>query len=637
MLKLNLSSYLLTIIIWQVAGLAIVLTKNEQTAYWLYRIFTLSTIGFLYAFLPLSLTIIDHKKTMIVTGVAVVLFLLSILVVSSRYFSFELYLGKGGFYIPISAKTMTYVSMPALIMFLIGALKTQVSLKAQSSALIRHRLYYFTAASVLVLGSLLTNLTPLKNYPVDLLLALSSGFIIHYAVFQKRVLNIRKVFKKVGLYAVLLVTSTGMFTLLIYLRSLISDSAVPYYTILPALMTLFVFFIFMTKYNNADISSKSSNIFFPGSSIYQLSLHNYKYKVLELHNFDSIFSSFHDTLSNDLPLSWLEIHHLDRSSGELLLVFSKDKKTNGSRAIQIGSQLISLLKSNEIVIIDELELDQSYNGIAAHLNDIYSELLPDIILPIKIASEVIVIISMKMSGKEEFFLDKEDQAYILKLNRYTTEAVTRSFAHEQLQQEVFNKENLIIDINHRVKNNLQMIAGLLSLQGFSTNNNDTKAALETAQQRIRTIAKIHEMLYIRDVMSTVNLKDYLDAVIAGFYPETSSGKEILFKINIPDIEVETEKALTICLIVNELVSNSVKYAFPERDSGIINISLNITADGYLLCVIMDDGIGYNPEITKSSGIGHSLVDNFIKKQLKGSWDITSGNGTKHKILIPMTT
>ena len=181
-----------------------------------------------------------------------------------------------------------------------------------------------------------------------------------------------------------------------------------------------------------------------------------------------------------------------------------------------------------------------------------------------------------------------------------------------------------------------MISGLPALQAMSTENTDTRDSLNTAEQRIRIIAKNHEMLYIKGVVKTVNMREHITEVINGFHPLNKSSR-ISFMLNIPDIEVESEKALTICMIVDELVSSSVKYAFIGEQEGIISVNRFQESPDALLCEIRDNGRGFTDDTHRhgSSGIGHRLIESFVIKQLSGRWKINSEKGTRHRLKIPL--
>jgi two-component sensor histidine kinase len=475
-------------------------------------------------------------------------------------------------------------------------------------------------------------MSPLKDYPVDVLCTILGGFLLAYAVLKNRLLRIGKTFLRGLLFFIFISGATGIYMLLLFLISKAAGYELSFYSIIPALITFFIIFSLLPK-----------QLTFIGRTLtmrtrtYKQSISDFEDQTRKLQEVPAVFEQLNNALSNLFMLEQIDIHLLDRRADEMNKVYSnpEDKKDHINTGILTNSPLIRTLKNEDILIVDEQSSTEGIDNILFQLKTICGERLPDIVLPLKI-SEDLIGISMIKFGESAHFLDKEDIIFLLELNKLTSEAVTRAYAFEQMEQEVFKTENLIKDINHRVKNNLQMISGLLALQSLSATNPEVVSALNTAERRIKIIAKIHEMLYIRGVMETVNLKTYIEEVLKGFYTIITENR-INIRAEIVDIEVETEKALTICLIVNELVANAVKYAYPADSRGEIRILINKKDDHTINCLISDKGIGCKEAGKEKTaiGIGHNLVNSFIKTQLKGSWEISCENGTEHQILIPL--
>jgi two-component sensor histidine kinase len=184
------------------------------------------------------------------------------------------------------------------------------------------------------------------------------------------------------------------------------------------------------------------------------------------------------------------------------------------------------------------------------------------------------------------------------------------------------KELLLREIHHRVKNNLQTTMSLLNMQTSYLSNNDAIEALRNSQQRIYSMSLVHQKLYQSDDLYTINMKDYIQE-LAGYLGENFgiSGK-ITFQFNLDKIYMDLAQAIPVGLIVNESLTNALKYAFPGEKKGIIKIQLTKQANSELLLCISDDGIGLPDSIDyePSRTLGLNLITG-LASQLQGSVEI----------------
>lgn len=194
------------------------------------------------------------------------------------------------------------------------------------------------------------------------------------------------------------------------------------------------------------------------------------------------------------------------------------------------------------------------------------------------------------------------------------------------------KEYLIKEIHHRVKNNLQIISSLLQLQSRHLDEPHAIEALNDGESRVKSMAIIHQHLYTEDNLNQVNITSYIDNLITNLKSSYQSPDvEVLFHQDIEDIALDVGDMIPIGLIVNELITNSLKYAFNDRDKGNIWISIKPEQSG-LKIEIKDDGVGMNPKQV-SKGFGTRLIKAFIRK-LDATMDIVIKDGTTVKITVP---
>ena len=219
-----------------------------------------------------------------------------------------------------------------------------------------------------------------------------------------------------------------------------------------------------------------------------------------------------------------------------------------------------------------------------------------------------------------------------------TDITERKQAEEQIKSNLKEKETLLHEIHHRVKNNLTVIASLLKLQANSMEDERIKAALSDSQSRVQAMSDIHEILYTSENLSTLDMNSYLTKLTRDVIQNYTLGTKVNFKIEAELILVGSRQASPIGLIVNELITNSLKYAFPDTKEGEIKINLQKTADQIEL-TYMDNGIGIpeNFDWYNTKSMGLNLVKILAENQLDGSIDMESNNGTKFTIKFNIDT
>ena len=196
------------------------------------------------------------------------------------------------------------------------------------------------------------------------------------------------------------------------------------------------------------------------------------------------------------------------------------------------------------------------------------------------------------------------------------------------------KETLLQEIHHRVKNNLQFISSLLRLQSEHIEDEKALGALQEGQDRVQSMALIHQHLYQEDNLKGVDMKDYFTKLIRGLFETYNIRKDqVLLQLNIEDLNLDIDTVVPVGLIVNELVSNSLKYAFPNSRKGMITVDL-LECDEKLLISVADDGLGINQETQATLGesFGYRLI-HVLKDQMKADLEIDVSQGTRVTIRI----
>jgi len=215
--------------------------------------------------------------------------------------------------------------------------------------------------------------------------------------------------------------------------------------------------------------------------------------------------------------------------------------------------------------------------------------------------------------------------------------VTEQRAGEQrLRDAVVEKEVLLKEIHHRVKNNLQIISSLLSFQSRQVTDKTALAAFRESQDRVRSMALFHEKLYQAKDLAHIELADYLRQMAQMLrHTYGLGGVEIALNVRAEGVHIGVDTAVPCGLIANELITNSLKYAFPAGRPGSIDVELTRREDGGFTFVIADDGVGIPPEvdIQKSPSLGLQLVMALVE-QMDGTISVERGHGTRFEVSVP---
>ena len=206
---------------------------------------------------------------------------------------------------------------------------------------------------------------------------------------------------------------------------------------------------------------------------------------------------------------------------------------------------------------------------------------------------------------------------------------------KQIADALEEKKVLLQEIHHRVKNNLAVIISLLKLQSLNIEDEGIIAIFQDSEHRIRAMSLVHEMLYKTKDLSHIDFGSYIETLTQTMLRTYIVSPAIVkVKIDIKDIQLNTDSSITIGLVINELVSNAMKHAFPGGRSGEMSITMKkIDSENNYEILIKDNGVGM-PEgidIRNTDTLGLKMVTNMVERQLSGSIEMKSEGGTEYKI------
>lgn len=199
----------------------------------------------------------------------------------------------------------------------------------------------------------------------------------------------------------------------------------------------------------------------------------------------------------------------------------------------------------------------------------------------------------------------------------------------ELEKALQEKDMLIREINHRVKNDLMIISSLLNLQAKYVKDKEDLILFKEAQARAKSMAMLHEKLYQSGEYRSIEFGEYLKGLLRDlYYAFVPQPEKISLEMDIENVELDVKFAMPLALIVNELFTNAIKHAFPYG-KGTIKVTFK-RKDGYYILIVSDDGIGLPEDFDLNKKFGLSIV-NALTKQIGGELSVDSNNGTQFMV------
>ena len=264
-------------------------------------------------------------------------------------------------------------------------------------------------------------------------------------------------------------------------------------------------------------------------------------------------------------------------------------------------------------------------------------------LRVQAASPMVAIIVLTGSVDTKLAiktLQKGGQDYLVKgaiggntLSRIIRYAIERKHGEIALRSALREKEVLLKEIHHRVKNNMQIIYSLLNIQSRHFKDKDVRNMLREVQNRVRSMALLHEKLYQSRDLARIEFGDYIQKLAFGLYHSFGvNPDDIKLKINVDSVSLGVNTAIPCGLIINELVTNSLRHAFPSGKRGRVSIDLLFHHDKELRLAVRDDGVGLpkNLDFRNTESLGLQLVNTLVE-QLEGDIKLDRRSGTSFKI------
>jgi PAS domain S-box-containing protein len=258
-------------------------------------------------------------------------------------------------------------------------------------------------------------------------------------------------------------------------------------------------------------------------------------------------------------------------------------------------------------------------------------------IPLRVGEQPVGIIELWESRRRREFT-ADEIALCNAIAHNAVIALENAHLYERIQASLQEKEVLLQEIHHRVKNNLQIISSLLNLQATRLGESPALDALRDSQDRVRSMALVHEKLYQSRDLAWIDFASYADALAGSLFSSyRARARGISLHTRVDDVFMSIERAIPCGLILSELVSNALKHAFPDGGSGEIIVGLH-SQDGSSVLTVVDDGVGLPPgiDVDHRGSLGLQLV-NTLAAQLDGTLTLERKGGTTVTVTFPDVT
>ena len=226
----------------------------------------------------------------------------------------------------------------------------------------------------------------------------------------------------------------------------------------------------------------------------------------------------------------------------------------------------------------------------------------------------------------------DSEGNVVQMIEYSLDITERKQAEEQIKSSLQEKEVLLHEIHHRVKNNMQVISSLLNLQEREIGDERLNEIFENCRNRISAMALVHDNLYRSNDLANINFSEYISSLASTLFQTYRTTGRIALKMDLEDISLSIDSAIPCGLILNELISNSLKHAFPGDREGEIRIDLCSDSDDNITLIVSNNGVEFPADLDfrNTESLGLQLV-NILTQQLDGTIELDRSSGTAFKI------
>ncbi len=643
--------YLFGMLAWQSGQTLVAFTSSEDVAILGYRIIAVVAPLFGFAYVMFVRNLLDKQTHRfvapfgyLVTSIAALAFALSpstgILGVYQD--DLPLFLPQIGI-----GPTLTGVMVYACLLY--GLVLLIHARQVTSSPLQRTRLtYLMIGVPVVVIGSSLNYVPAWQIYPVDMASNVINALLIAFVILRYQLLDIHVVVGKGLRYSITTIIVSAIYFTLVSLSVQVFHFVSGYQVAVLSIVMGILAAVVVQPLRDG-IQRRVDRQFF--GERYDAT------QMLERLSSNAATLLDPDTLANMILTEVSDTLHIERGAYYL-------KNENGGYALVASSGVPSIAGSvlrpdhpvvlhlgsqRQVISAQTLEWLPRMRALRLEERTQWDALSPALLIPV-VAKDALVgllILGPKLSGID---YDADDHLTLMTVANQTAvstenarlyadvqhQLAERQRAEARILESLHEKEVLLKEIHHRVKNNLQIVHSLLSLQGRQATDAATVEVLRDSQNRIRSMALIHERLYKSENLADIDFADYLPKLATHLHRSYAvNGRKVSVVVNRASVRLPLDLALPCALIASELISNALKHAFVGRNEGVVCIQMLQSSAGLVELEVSDDGIGMPQEIVAnvSPPLGMQLIAGLVR-QLEGTLTIERSAGARFTINFP---
>jgi two-component sensor histidine kinase len=640
--------------VWQAGQAVVAFTSDADVALTGYRLVAAfaPSLGFFYAMFVRELVNVRTDRWLVplgyilVFGSPLITFLGGELVVASVYLEpgFAMFLPNLG--------PGAYILGLAVYGFMLYALFHLVRARAlTTSSIERNRLtYLIIGVPVVIIGSAMNYIPPLRGYPLDTIANVLNAGLTAFAIVRYRLLDIPLVMRQGLRYSATTLIVSMIYFLLVSLSVQVLHFVAGYQVFVLSLVLAALAAVAVQPLRDL-MQARVDKLFFRDRYDAAQMLQRVSRSSAAVLDIEQLTEMILTEIAGAMRIERAAFFLKDESDGYRVAASRGVEMGDGWR-LRADHPLVTYLAARPQVFVSQ-NLDRLPLARAFRLEEReqWEALEAELLVPViaKGALVGILAVGQRLSGMD---YGEDDRLVLMTLANQTAIAVenARLYAAAQHQiserqraeartlESLHEKEVLLREIHHRVKNNLQVIYSLLSLQGQYAADEATLEVLRDSQNRIRSMALIHEKLYQSANLADIDFGEYLRTLTSHLHRSyTTTERVVHLVVSTAPIRLPLDVALPCALIASELISNALKHAFVGRNEGVLRISIQADERGAAQLEIADDGIGMQYTIADPSAVdfgganpatlGMQLVRGLVR-QLGGAMTMSNGQGTR---------
>ena len=518
----------------------------------------------------------------------------------------------------------------------------------------------------------------LGAYPIDIAANVINALLLAYAIFRYQLLDITVVVRKGLLYSIPTAIIGAGYFLVVSLAVNLFHIVTGYQVLLLSLAMAAVAAIAVQPLRD-KVQSWIDRLFFREKYDSSLMLQRLSGAAASVLNLDRLTNMILDEITTTMHIERAAFFLKQDESGESRLVAQRGLAQNADLRLRKGHPIVEWLSSHENALTrHDVAVMPQFRALWVQEREDLERMGVELFIPLKAKGELMGIFAVGPKLSEELY-SQDDQLTLTTLANQTAVAVEnarlywdlertlselrkahdeleirvdertaelakanealqaeiaeRKRVEEQIKASLREKEVLLKEIHHRVKNNLQVVSSMLQLQSRSIKDEETAEMFQESRNRVRSMALVHERLYQSKDLARVDFARYIRNLAS--YLGRSYGVNtnvIQLKTNLHDVFLGVDTAIPCGLILNELVSNCLKHAFPDGREGEIRIELRSDGNGEFTLMVSDNGVGLLEDLDfrNTESLGLQLVNTLVN-QLEGTIELDRRGGTAFKI------